>query len=103
MLPPLETPSSHSGCLPEVVSHALCFGEAKVDGDFRKPPSTGWGGWKHHEIADLAIDVYRRIWVSYVYLDGFIGRQCDFFRPIDQHRLAGWPLCKNIVYILLFL
>lgn len=36
------------------------FGLGKVDGDLCKPPSTGWDGWKHYEIADLAMDVYCR-------------------------------------------
>lgn len=31
---------------------------------FWKPPTTGWGGLKHVEIADPAVDVYGSIWVS---------------------------------------
>lgn len=40
------------------------FGPSKVDGDFWKPPTTGWSGWKRYEIADLAMDVYCGLWVS---------------------------------------
>lgn len=51
--------SSCFGCLLPVVWNWF-----SLDGDFWKPPTTGWSVWKHYEIADLAMDVYCSVWIS---------------------------------------